>query len=147
MTLHGLRGTVITQLFESGHAESSVALRSGHRGMEAMKAYQYLRGRLGMKQQEDILDGKYGKIGQEKRRKMNSYNSITTENKENSIPIVSLPVESAGFGMTRSRKEIEFLTGVGTVSGLITINLNYYRDKGEERDVEGDDEEVSKVLR
>ena len=55
MTIHGLRGTVITRLFESGHADASISLRSLHRDFRSFKAYHNLRGVLGRRQQDDIL--------------------------------------------------------------------------------------------
>lgn len=55
MTRHGLRATVITQLFENGHDAVSVAMRSGHRQVDSAKAYLNIRGNLGKRQQLDLL--------------------------------------------------------------------------------------------
>lgn len=55
LVLHGLRGIVITRLFEAGHSDASVALKSGHRDHRSFAAYQNLRGAIGAQQQEDIL--------------------------------------------------------------------------------------------
>lgn len=55
MTTHGLRGTLATILFEAGHSDSSVSLRTGHRDPTSLKSYQHLRGGLGLRQQRDLL--------------------------------------------------------------------------------------------
>lgn len=48
---HGLRGTVISQLFEGGHEDAAVALGNGHCDHRSFAEYYNLRGRLGAKQQ------------------------------------------------------------------------------------------------
>ena len=55
VTTHGLRGTLATLLFENGHSDSSVGLRTGHRDPRLLKSYQHVRGGEGIKQQRDIL--------------------------------------------------------------------------------------------
>lgn len=55
MALHGLRGTVISRLFEAGHGDAAMALRSGHRDHRSFASYKTLRGRLRAIQREDIL--------------------------------------------------------------------------------------------
>lgn len=55
MVVHGLRGTVIARLFETGFAVPSVALRSEHRDFCSFKSYQNLRGELGRQQQAAIV--------------------------------------------------------------------------------------------
>ena len=44
VTTHGLRDTLATLLFENGHSDSSVALRTGNRDPRSLKSYQHLRG-------------------------------------------------------------------------------------------------------
>lgn len=56
VTTHGLRGTLATILFGAGHADSSVALRTGHRDPTSLKSYQHLRGQEGLQQQRDLLN-------------------------------------------------------------------------------------------
>lgn len=56
MGLHGIRGTVITSLFEAGNSESSVALRSGHRDKRSFEAYHNLHRRVGEEQKSVITD-------------------------------------------------------------------------------------------
>lgn len=55
MALHGLRETAISRLLEAEHGDAVVALRSGHRGHWSFSAYQNLKCRLGVIEQEDIL--------------------------------------------------------------------------------------------
>lgn len=55
MTTHCTRTTVHFRLFEEGHADASVALRSGHCDHRSFVAAQELRGRLGVHQQGYIL--------------------------------------------------------------------------------------------
>lgn len=55
VTTHGLRGTLATLLFQAGHADSSVSLRTGHRDPRSLKSYQNLRGVEGLRQQQDLL--------------------------------------------------------------------------------------------
>lgn len=54
---HGLRGSLVTSLFEEGHADSSVTQRTGHRRVESLRRYHHLRGSTGREQQQDILGG------------------------------------------------------------------------------------------
>lgn len=56
VTTHGLSGTLETILFEAGHEESSVALRTGNQDLKSLKSYQNLRGCLGKRQQRDLID-------------------------------------------------------------------------------------------
>lgn len=53
--LPGLRGTVITRLFETRFADATVALRSGHQDFLSFKSYHNLREELGRQQQAAIL--------------------------------------------------------------------------------------------
>lgn len=55
VTNHSLRGTLASILFEAGHSNSSVAMRTGHRQMQSLKSYQNLRGGDGLRQQRDLL--------------------------------------------------------------------------------------------
>lgn len=55
MTTHGLPGTDTTLLVESEHCDSSISLRTGHRDLQCLKAYQNLSGDEGQKQQTDIF--------------------------------------------------------------------------------------------
>lgn len=42
VTGHGLRGTVITRLFELGHAPTAVALLTGCKSRKSLESYKYL---------------------------------------------------------------------------------------------------------
>lgn len=55
VTTHGLSGALATLLFESDHADSSVAMRTGHRDMRSLKSNKNLRGWLGKRQQGDLF--------------------------------------------------------------------------------------------
>ena len=55
MTMHGLRATTVTLPLKAGHADSSVAMRTGHRDVRSLKPYQNLAGSLGKRQQEDVF--------------------------------------------------------------------------------------------
>ena len=55
MTMHGLRATTVTLLPKAGHADSSVAMRTGHRDVRSLKSYQNLACSLGKRQQEDAF--------------------------------------------------------------------------------------------
>ena len=55
MTTHGLRGTVKTLFVESGHSDSSIAMRAGHRGPRSLNTYQNIQSQVGENQQEAIL--------------------------------------------------------------------------------------------
>lgn len=41
MTAHGLRGTVISRLFECGHATSAVALRPDNRSLKSLELIKF----------------------------------------------------------------------------------------------------------
>ena len=55
MTMHGLRAAAVTLLLKAGHADSSVAMRTGHRDVRSLNSYQNLAGSLGKRQQEDVF--------------------------------------------------------------------------------------------
>ena len=57
MTTHGLPGTVTTLLVETGHSDSAIAMRTGHRDPKFLKNYQNIQGWEGERQQCEILDG------------------------------------------------------------------------------------------
>lgn len=56
MALHCLVKTAISRLFKAGHGNPAVALRSRHRDYRFFASYQNLRGSLGAKQQQNILN-------------------------------------------------------------------------------------------
>lgn len=53
--MHGFHGALATILYENGHSDSSVALRTGHRDPKSLEYYQHLRGGNGLQQQRDFL--------------------------------------------------------------------------------------------
>lgn len=55
VVLHGLRGTVVTRLFETGFFDASIALRSEHRAFRSFKWYHNLRRALRRQQQAAVL--------------------------------------------------------------------------------------------
>lgn len=44
-----------TILYEAGHSDSSVSMRTGHRDPRSLESYQNLRGGEGLRQQRDLL--------------------------------------------------------------------------------------------
>lgn len=54
MTMHGLRATTVTLLLQAVDADSSVAMRTGHREFRTRKSYHNLIAGLGMRQQESL---------------------------------------------------------------------------------------------
>lgn len=63
VTTHGLRGTLATILFENGHSDSSVAMRTGHRDPKSLKSYQHLRGSTGLQQQRALAPSSTSCVG------------------------------------------------------------------------------------
>lgn len=43
------------RFFESGHSDSSIAMRTGHRNQKSLKSYQNLRFGTGFLQQQDVF--------------------------------------------------------------------------------------------
>ena len=58
VTTHGLRDTLATSLFKSGHADFSPAMRIRHRDACSLRSFQYLRRGEGLRQQRDLLPTK-----------------------------------------------------------------------------------------
>ena len=58
ISFHGLRGTVVSLLIESGMPDSSTVLRTGHRQMDSIRPYHNIRGSEGRLQQDIIFNGK-----------------------------------------------------------------------------------------
>lgn len=56
ITNHSTRGTVVSSLCRTSHANSSIKMRSGHRTDETLKRYQNLLGAEGRRQQRDIFN-------------------------------------------------------------------------------------------
>jgi len=109
VTTHGLRGTLATLLFENGHSDSSVALRTGHRDPRSLKSYQNLRGIEGMQQQRDVL-GCVGNQLSSKQVRLNTAPEMGAANAQNSA--VNRPAP---------------LSHVGAVSGgTVNVTVNYY---------------------
>lgn len=55
MTRHGLRATVIKNLFQMGNDALALSLRSDHAQLESARGYVNLKAVLGKHQQSDIL--------------------------------------------------------------------------------------------
>lgn len=108
MALHGLRGTVISQLIEAGHGDAAVALCSGHRDRRHFASYHNLRGGLGAKQQEDILRGTSDK-------EFSSTDNNSTDKVEEipSFPEANNPSSSVVGGVHAEN---------------VTVNINYHLD-------------------
>ncbi|KAI0562731.1 DNA breaking-rejoining enzyme [Gracilaria domingensis] len=137
MTLHGLRATVITQLFGAGMDDASVAKRSGHRDMRSFASYTNLRGSLGKRQQQGILGG----FEESKaKRTVSLVNSSCGEGngqcedrcvseKENSELLVATgnSIGSSGVaGINNAALRLPtFLQNQGSLNGNVTINVNF----------------------
>ncbi|KAI0560202.1 DNA breaking-rejoining enzyme [Gracilaria domingensis] len=135
MTLHGLRATVITQLFGAGMDDASVAKRSGHRDPRSFAAYTNLRGSLGKRQQEGILGG----FEEPKAKRAVSVNpckvgstqseDLCSFEKENlDLGLDSgQSMEKTGFNSGRNAALTlpTFLRNEGALNGNVTINVNF----------------------
>lgn len=114
MTAHGLRGTVVSLLFENGSGDASVALRTGHLDLRSLQSCHNLQGRLG--QQEDGIFGnetKKAKIdrGERGKEKIDTAPHQDSKSKEKEPPSVE-----------------GLLTGVEAISGgSFTLNVYDYR--------------------
>lgn len=149
MSTHGLRGTAATLLFESGHADSSVALRTGLRDPRSLKSYQNLRSRNGRRQQNEIFKRR-GEGNVDVAKKRTRLPGAVAEGKENKTPVemgehrvahvIAVNGQQNGVGhMAAARKPIGaavgnglsesrgILSNIGNVAGsTFDINVNYY---------------------
>lgn len=55
VTVYGLRWTVVSKIFECGHALSAVDLRTGNLFLKSFESYKNLHGSLGLRQQLDLF--------------------------------------------------------------------------------------------
>lgn len=118
--------TAIYRLFEAGNEDASAALRSGHRDHRSFATYQNLRGRLGMKQQEDIL-GIYREAeptGVEVRF-TDSENACRNENGGVNVNRELLTERSALLGGA-----LNMFQSVGVINGNVQINMTYEDPSG-----------------
>lgn len=129
ITAHGLRATVITQLFEMGQSATCVQLRSGHKSIETLKEYRTLRGQTGKLQQEHI----FADPTCDRPSKKPKHNDVEGD----PAPVISNPPLSTQqisaepnvtphlAALTPELKNlISTLCDVNNVTGGITININ-----------------------
>ncbi|KAI0559208.1 hypothetical protein FGB62_163g076 [Gracilaria domingensis] len=135
MTLHGLRATVITQLFGAGIDDTSVAKPSGNRDPRSFAAYTSLRGSLGKRQQEGILGG-FEEPKAKRAVFVNPYKVRSTQledlcsfEKENlDLGLDSgQSMEKAGVntGQNAALTLSTFLRNEGALNGNVTINVKF----------------------
>ena len=127
MTTHVLRTLVITGLFERRHANSSVALRSGHQDMHSLKAYQNVRGPRGKRQQSDIFteqDEALKRLTSEERKVRASPVELSNKKSDSTINSTLSPCLNSE---NLAPEEFSFLSKVGNITGNVTINVHNYR--------------------
>ena len=136
MTNHGLRSTVIIRLCECGHADSSVALRSGHRDMRLLKAYQNLRGQLGKRQQCEIfteLDVALKRLTSEERKVRASPVELSNKKGDSTINSTLSRCLNSEY---LAPKEFSFLSKVENITRNVTNNVHNYRGLSSEEEGE-----------
>ena len=117
VTSHGLRGTVATLLVQSGHADSSVAMRTGHRDPRSLKSYQNLRGMEGLQQQRDLVDS--GSVAAAS--DPNQSKRATPDSHDGNEPPITPPTKQP-----RRMDMDAFFSGIGCMNGnTININVSY----------------------
>lgn len=140
MTIHGLRATVITPLFETGQTATCIQLRSGHKSIETLKDYRNLRGSTGRAQQRNILADKppaqSGQIGKrldsdldesEVRSGSEQQNAKRLKMAESSQPI---RLDNVSVG---SASQLSQLLGgfqnIQTLNGGVNLHVHLHIDK------------------
>lgn len=123
VTTHGLRRTLATLLFQNGHSDSSVALRTGHRDPKSLKSYQNLQGTESLRQQRDLFGMKEPDTKRLKVVKcMESDGDYEKENVSR--------VQRIADGTDGSRTPFSSIANV--TGGTVNVTLNCYVDPKKE---------------
>lgn len=137
-----LRGTLASLLLKTGHAYSSVQMRTDHSDTHSLQSYQNLRGAEALHQQRDIL----GSSGQSKGTKGVSSSSFNVESSSMETTVICYPSDSHdGSGNIANNdndddgKHMDVnlngddttavgpFAAVGVVrGGIVNITVNYY---------------------
>lgn len=126
MTLHGLRGSVVTLLFEDGQNDVNVAMRTGHRDLSSLKNYHNLRGALGMQQQAAIFGDSNAK---RQKVEVGCEEQAAQDGQENLAAGDEVEECFQEGGTEKEDSNMRLLSGVQNISGgVFTINVNnHYR--------------------
>lgn len=107
-TNHGLRGTLASLLIQSGHSDTSVSKRTGHKDLRSLQHYQNLQGAEGQQQQVNILSGSNA----------GPSNANTDGNQDAPAALVGVQLPAGA-------------NAIGSVTGTnVTVNLNIYPAQG-----------------